>query len=271
MMHVIGKTRRDCHPRAVDVSRFGWLEFCLLVSIATLIGQFLPDASRVYCDWPRPGPQTVGCVELPAAQRNRQPMKYFIYLPEDYAADRPGPLLLYLHGSGQRGDDVNQVLQWGLPQLIGAGLRVPMIVISPQCQANASWDVGQLLALVDHLETRFAIDPDRIYITGESMGGYGTWALIAAAPERFAAAAPVCGGGEVEQAGRMLGLPIWAFHGAEDKVVPLEQSRKMVDAVQAAGGDARLTVFPGQGHGITDSVYARGDLFRWLLNQKRHH
>jgi predicted peptidase len=251
--------------------RFGWLEACLLLSVTTLFAQLLPDVLRVYREWPRPGPQTPYSAELTDAQGDQWSVQYFVYFPEGYCAERPVPLLLYLHGSGQRGDDLNQVLRWGLPQLIGSGLTMPMMVVSPQCRAKVTWDSRQLLVFLDHLQQRYAIDPDRIYVSGESMGGYGTWELIGAAPERFAAAVPVCGGGHVEQEDRMAKLPIWAFHGAKDNVVPIEQSQRMVDAVRAAGGDARLTVFPGAGHGISELVFARQDLYAWLLEHPRQH
>ncbi len=171
--------------------------------------------------------------------------------------------------AGSRGDDIKQVLRWGLPQQIGWGLRVPMIVVSPQCRSDLGWDSHQLLVLLDHLQEQLAIDPKRIYVTGESMGGNGTWNLCAAAPERFAAAVPICGGGDIQTAPLLARLPIWAFHGARDQVVSPERSKRMVDVIQAAGGSARLTIYPEEGHGVSKRVFTRDDLYAWLLDQKR--
>jgi predicted peptidase len=144
-----------------------------------------------------------------------------------------------------------------------------MIVISPQCRIGTQWNSTQLLALLDYLEQRFAVDPDRIYVSGQSMGGYGTWALVATAPERFAAAVPVCGGGRVDDAKRLVNLPIWAFHGAKDDVIPLRASQEMIDAIKAHGGNSQLTVYPDKGHGICDLTFSRDDLYQWLLAQHR--
>jgi predicted peptidase len=123
--------------------------------------------------------------------------------------------------------------------------------------------------LLDEVLKQYRVDSRRVYLTGESMGGYGTWALAAAHPERFAAIAPICGGGEPASADRLKGVPTWAFHGADDKVVPPEESRKMVAAIQHAGGDARLTIYPGVGHDSWTTTYRDQRLYGWLSAHRR--
>jgi len=122
---------------------------------------------------------------------------------------------------------------------------------------------------LDEISQRFDVNSSQIFVTGYSMGGYGTWALATADPERFAAAAPVCGGGDTSKADRLAKLPLWAFHGAQDKVILLKESRDMVEAIQAAGGDAKLTVYPEKGHGISKTVYNDDKFYEWLSAQKR--
>jgi predicted peptidase len=121
--------------------------------------------------------------------------------------------------------------------------------------------------LLDHLGNNFSIDPTRVYLAGYSMGGYGAWSLAAAAPDRFAAIAPVSGGGDPNDAAKLSKLPIWAFHGAKDKVVPIDEDQKMVEAVRAAGGKPRLTIYSNRGHDACNITFARNDLYDWLLRQ----
>ena len=136
--------------------------------------------------------------------------RYLLSLPEGYGEDaaRRCPLLLFLHGIGERGEDLERIKRHGLPRVIERGDRLPFIVASPQCPPGEWWDVGTLVALLDEVEERYAVDPDRIYVTGLSMGGYGTWRLALAQPERFAAIAPICGGGNPAQAQRIKHLPV---------------------------------------------------------------
>ena len=133
-----------------------------------------------------------------------------------------------------------------------------------------AWKPEPLIQLVDHVVAKMRIDPTRVYVTGLSMGGYGTWRLVAAHPERFAAAVPICGGGEPrEMAGALRRVPIWAFHGARDPVVPLSASQEMVDAVQRAGGDVRLTVYPEVAHDSWTQTYNNPEVYDWLLSHRR--
>jgi predicted peptidase len=249
---------------------FGRLEICLVLSFVALLAQlFGPEFLRFWREWPRPGHQTVGRAVIPTVDGRQTELRYLVYLPTTYSSRERFPLLLFLHGSGQRGDDLDLVEKYGPPALVASGKSLPFIVVSPQCPANATWDSGPLLAILDTLQQKFFVDPDRIYVAGFSMGGTATWDLVAAAPERFAAAVPVAGVGDPNYAQRLTKLPIWAFHGALDTGVPLKSSQQMVAEINAAGGNARLTVLENEGHSICDSSFRREGLWSWLLEQRR--
>jgi predicted peptidase len=199
------------------------------------------------------------------------PLPYLHYAPVSDA--KPAPLVLFLHGAGERGSDLERVKAHGLPRELGAGNPLPESahVLAPQCPAESWWpfELHHLSTLLEDALARLPIDPTRIYLTGISMGGYGAWALAIKHPERFAALAPVCGGGTPLLAARLKALPIWAFHGAEDEVVPLEESERMVSAVNAAGGQAKLTVYPEVGHDSWTLTYRDPALYTWMFAQRR--
>jgi predicted peptidase len=194
---------------------------------------------------------------------------YLLYLPKDYDQKESWPLLLFLHGAGERGDDLELVKKHGPPKLIAAGQEFPFIVVSPQCPKNRRWEPFELAALLDEIVEKHKVDQDRIYVTGLSMGGFGTWSLAAYQPQRFAALVPICGGGEPIVAKLFSPIPTWVFHGAKDFVVPLERSEKMVEALQKAGGEVKFTVYPDAGHDSWTETYANPQLYEWLLQQKR--
>lgn len=250
--------------------RFGWLEGSLALSIALLLGQlFGPQMMRSWQQRTLPGRQTPSSAQVAMHHDGPVLIHYWVFLPEDYSLRKKCPLLLYLHGSGERGTDLEIVKRHGPPALIATGKLPRMIVISPQCPPGSRWDAGELLALLDHVEKQLAVDPDRIYVAGNSMGGIGTWELIAAMPERFAAAAPVAGGGKIPDLLRLANLPIWAFHGALDKTIPIDSTQQIVDALRAIGSKAKLTVYENRGHDICDLTFQREDLLEWLLQQQR--
>ena len=199
-------------------------------------------------------------------------LQYQLFLPSKYGADRKTqwPLMLFLHGAGERGSDINRVKIHGPPKLVARRKAFPFIVASPQCRENGHWEADGLLALVDDLVDRYRVDEDRIYVTGLSMGGYGTWAVGGAAPERFAAIAPICGGGQRWEA-RAIGqaqLPTWVFHGAKDKVVPIDESQRMVDMVERSGGHAEFTVYPKAQHDSWTKTYNNPALYEWFLSHR---
>ena len=196
--------------------------------------------------------------------------RYLLYLPKEYEeGDEAWPLLLFLHGAGERGDSLGLVKRHGPPKLIAQGQDLPFIVVSPQERPDSWWNPYDLDALLDDVIARYRVDEDRVYVTGLSMGGFGTWGLIALNPDRFAAAAPICGGGTPRLMCRAGRLPVWAFHGAEDPTVPLRRSEEMVDALAACGGDVRLTIYPGVGHDSWTRTYANPEFYDWLLAHRR--
>ena len=198
-------------------------------------------------------------------------MQYLIYLPPAYdSSDDEWPLLLFLHGAGERGDDLELVKVHGPPKMIAQGRDFPFVVISPQCPEDVWWSIEMLHTLINVIVETHRIDKSRIYVTGLSMGGYGSWGLAYTYPDLFAAAVPICGGGEPEKAPLMKEIPTWVFHGAKDTAVPLERSQEMVDALKDAGGNVRFTVYPEAGHvGAWENAYGDPELWEWLVKQER--
>jgi len=199
---------------------------------------------------------------------------FWLYLPKRYAAaEKPLPLIIYLHGSSRRGEDISQVKANGLPPVLDAKNDFEFIVASPQALAKYPWQKcwrpDDLVLLLDHLLANYNIDPKRVYLTGLSMGGYGTWACISKHADRFTAAAPICGGGDPNLAKAIGTLPVWAFHGEADRVVPIARSEEMVNALKAAGGTAKLTRYPDVGHDSFTRTYANPELYKWFLKQKK--
>jgi predicted peptidase len=195
---------------------------------------------------------------------------YWLHLPASYTAESGTrwPLILFLHGMGERGDDLKLVKLHGIARVIENQPDFPFITVSPQCPDTVLWapdELDHLNALLDEVSARYAVDTNRVYLTGLSMGGFGTWHLAARFPERFAAIAPICGGGPVERAQRLRHVPIWAFHGALDDIVPLRASEAMVTAVRAAGGNAQFTVYPEANHDSWTAAYDNPALYTWFL------
>ncbi len=217
---------------------------------------------------------------------------YRLLRPQDPPA-QAAPLVVYLHGAGQRGNDNRQHLCY-LPELLATPHwrdAYPCFALAVQCPleeqwVDAPWEELQsrpmadeptpalqaVADLVDHWRKTPEVDEKRVYLTGLSMGGYGTWELACRHPDWFAAMAPICGGGDETQAARLASLPLWAFHGSDDDVVPVERSRSMIAAVHAAGGDPRYTEFAGEGHHSWIPAYENdAELFTWMFAQRRDH
>jgi len=216
--------------------------------------------------------------------------RYVLYVPADYTLDRDWPLIVFLHGAGERGDDGLIQTEVGL----GGALRrypdrFPAIVLFPQCPKNAFWDAAVPLieAAMAKTEAEYKIDTTRRYLTGLSMGGYMTWIWGALKTEVFAALAPICGGGNLldiqmltktkssidfgkleDRVPRLVDVPIWAFHGGKDEVVPPMRSRQMVRMIEEAGGKVRYTEFPDAGHNSWDAAYQDADFPKWLFKQQ---
>lgn len=206
-------------------------------------------------------------------------LNYLLYLPTDYiqGADKKWPLMLFLHGAGERGNDVNRVAIHGPLSHVKQGTNFPFIIVAPQCPAGQLWENEPLLQLLDKITADYRVDTNRIYLTGLSMGGYGTWKLGLAHPEKFAALAPICGGvnmidvilGTRDKRKHLERLPIWAFHGEKDEVVPLNESERIVNGLKQVGmTNVRLTVYPDVRHDSWKPAYADPGFYEWLLQQK---
>jgi len=220
--------------------------------------------------------QTAGILETTVQKAVRLP--YLLFLPRDYGQDphRRWPLILFLHGAGERGDDLDLVRQHGIARVAEKRPELPFVAVSPQCPADSTWmtEMDAVLALLDDVVARCAVDIDHVYLTGLSMGGYGTWYLATLHPDRFAAIAPICGGGDwffgfPERVCLIRHLPVWAFHGAKDPVVPLEESARLVQALEECGGDVRFTVYPEAGHDSWTQTYDNPELYEWFLRHTR--
>jgi predicted peptidase len=200
-------------------------------------------------------------------------IQYISSLPNGYekSADR-WPLILYLHGGSLRGDDISQMKKVGLMGKLEADPDFPFIVVSPQCHEGEIWtDVDALGAVLDEVARIHRVDPDRVYVTGHSMGGRGALYAAYKMPDRFAAVVSLSPVGPITAWAETLAtIPLWLFHGSNDQFTPLKEAEELVHAMEAAGGHPRLTVLPGRDHYILD-VYDRPDIYKWLLQQKRKH
>ena len=212
--------------------------------------------------------------------------RYLLHVPADDAPPAGWPLVLFLHGAGERGDDIELVKVHGPPKLLATNDALRgSVLVSPQCPTDSWWRPGALAALVEEvLAAHPTVDRDRLYVTGLSMGGYGTWGLLAAYPDLFAAAVPICGGGDpqrlwekphapgsfrLQDLRRAASVPIHAFHGQADPVVPVEESSLLIRELRAAGGDPQLTIYPGVHHDSWTRTYADPEVWRWLFAQQR--
>jgi predicted peptidase len=234
----------------------------LILTVALWFCSVATDTA--YCE-EQPGKQ------VPAELNVQVPVQlnYLLYLPKDYEKQDNWPLVLFLHGAGERGTDLEAVKKHGPPKLIAAGKEFPFIVVSPQCAKDKWWDPFALLVLMNEISRKYKVDADRVYVTGISMGGFGTWMLAAYAPEKIAAIVPICGGGDTAWTRRYARMPVWAFHGAKDTSVALERSQAMIDALKKHGGEPRLTIYPDAGHDAWTETYDNPELYEWLLAQKR--
>lgn len=195
---------------------------------------------------------------------------YWLYLPQQYHTDTTTswPLLIFLHGAGERGDDLEKVKTHGPPKLVEEQ-DFPFIIVSPQCPAGEWWSIYVLNKLFDEIVSGYRVDEYRVYLTGLSMGGFGTWEWVAENPEKFAAIAPVCGGGDPALAWRFRNIPAWIFHGEQDRVVPAKFSQDMAEALKSVGADPQLTLYPEAGHDSWTETYNNSRLYEWFLSHKR--
>jgi predicted peptidase len=249
------------------------LKLFLLLALPVIL------SSQVCAEEPTPGKQVAQQFTTKDADGHETTIHYWLYLPKSHDGKTKLPLLLFLHGAGERGDDLEVVKKHGPPKLCTAQPATektaqadwPFITVSPQCAKENRWDAAVLAKLVDHIAASQQADEKRLYVTGLSMGGSGTWSIIAANPDKFAAAVPMCGRGDAAAVEKMVSLPIWVFHGAKDTGSPVTLSQTMVDAIKKAGGEkVKLTIDPDAGHDCWTKAYADPALYRWLLEQKRN-
>ncbi len=226
---------------------------------------------------------------------DRVTYKYQVYVPAEWSKDKKWPVILFLHGAGERGEDGLLQTQVGIATAIRTRAeRFPCIVVIPQCRKNIWWTEpmmeAQALKALDQSMKEFRGDPDRVYLTGLSMGGYGTWGFASRNPGKFAALAPICGGVRLperasssreasqpdpktdpyaEVAQKVGKTPVWIFHGGADPVVPPSESQKMKDSLKTVGGNVKYTEYDGVGHNSWDRAYAEPEFMPWLLSQRR--
>ncbi len=204
-------------------------------------------------------------------------LPYFVYLPPDYQHGESWkwPLVLFLHGAGERGTELTELFRHGLMQHIQEGKDFPFIVVAPQCPHDWTWDrsLDELDCLLKDIICNYDVDTQRIYLTGLSMGGIGTWHWGAKHPDIFAALVPICGAtmpllGFPERIAVLKDMPIWVFHGADDQVVPVERSEELVRVLKELNAPVRYTKYAGVGHNSWNRAYAEPELIPWLLSQK---
>ena len=199
-------------------------------------------------------------------------LSYLLFLPADYEKNisQRWPLILYLHGGSLRGTDIDSVRKLGLPRKIESEPSFPFVVVSPQCPAGEIWtDVEALGALLDHIQTAYRIDSDRIYVTGHSMGGRGALYVAYRFPQRFAAIlalsplSPITAWGE-----KLAKVPLWILHGDADSIAQVADTKELARSIEAAGGHPRIEILPARDHSLLD-IYERPDIYKWLIQQKR--
>lgn len=226
---------------------------------------------------------TVGCNVSPSDQGGQfsrkalikslgiEYMNYLLFLPPDYYKEKTKywPMILFLHGIGERGGNVEKLRKVGISRLVERDKDFPFIVASPLCPDDQYWIPAVLKKLLDNICRELRVDIDRIYLTGLSMGGYGAWNTAIEYPDTFAAIAPICGGSDPHRACRLGNMPVWVFHGAKDTTVLPQESAKMVEALKKCGGNVKFTLYPNLRHDCWTETYNNPELYQWFLEQSR--
>jgi predicted peptidase len=203
---------------------------------------------------------------------------YVLFVPHDYKKDKPTPLILFLHGAGETKGGKKMPVEVGIGEAIKKREKsFSCITIIPQAPVRG-WQYGgesakMALGILADVEKNYTVDPKREYLTGLSMGGFGTWSIASNMPDKWAAIVPICGGvrgGSAEDVAKKIKeIPTWVFHGDKDTAVPVQQSRDMVEALKKAGGEPKYTEYPGVGHNSWDKAYATDELYEWLSKQHK--
>lgn len=197
-------------------------------------------------------------------------LDYLMYLPENYNEIKKWPLMLFLHGAGERGEDIEKVKRHGPPKLIEEGKDFPFIIISPQCPESSWWafETFNLNELLNDIKSKYSIDNASIYLTGLSMGGYGTWDMAIDFPDLFAALIPICGGVRNNKGlEKLTHIPVWVFHGEKDQTVLFKFSQDAVDKLTALGGNVKFTAYPEAEHDSWTETYENPEVYKWMLAQ----
>ncbi len=235
--------------------------FVRTICLFLLIGPYFSQAGQ------HPG-------EFAASITSHVQMQYLLFTPEGYeqAEGKIWPLIVYLHGGSRRGENIERLREpgYGLPAMVEKNKSFPFIVLSPLCPEGEYWtDTEAVIALLDEVMNKYAVDASRVYLTGHSMGGFGTWYLAYKHPEKFAAIAPMSAPMVITRwASRLKEMPIWAFHGEKDELVPVSDTQDLVHALTALGNDVRLTILPNRDHYILDA-YENQELYSWFLQHER--
>jgi predicted peptidase len=231
--------------------------------LSVLIGLALAGKVIAQPTNPAPGKQ----VEQTFKASDSTEVGYLLYLPEEYTSGSAMPVMLFLHGRGESNGPLNIVAKWGPPQLVARGEKLPYVIVSPQCPKEDNWSSptqqARLTELLDSVVSRFGGNKNRIYLTGLSMGGSGSWRLAADYPKKFAAVVPICGRGKIEDADKLKELPIWVFCGDQDGV--FKSNEELVDAIRKAGSQSvSFTSLENVGHNSWSAAYASPDLYSWF-------
>lgn len=213
------------------------------------------------------------CCKYEAESKYNVIKNYLAYFPEKYNDDlnQKWPLILFLHGSGEKGDNIELVKKYGIPNIVENIPGFNFIVVSPQCPFDTKWvfQPDALNEFLDYIISTCNVDVKRVYLTGLSLGGHGTWRLAAEHPEKFAAIAPVCGHHYLEGIQSIKNLPVWLFHGAKDSVVSVKESEEMVDALKNLGCDIKFTIYPELDHNSWTETYNNMELYEWFLKHSK--
>jgi len=218
--------------------------------------------------------EETGFVERTHRDPDNRECQYYLFVPHDYRGDKPYPLIVFLHGSGETGTDGKRATQVGIgPAVRRQEKTFPFLVLFPQGR-RPSWDAdseaGQrALAILNEVKKAYRVDPKRIYLTGLSSGGDGTWSLAMKHPEIWAAIVPICGVGDPKQASKIKDVPCWCFEGARDNPRDLATTRALIRALKEMGAKVRYTEYPDLNHYCWDPTYAKPELYEWLLKQRR--
>lgn len=208
-----------------------------------------------------------------ADQKVKAMYPYLLYTPAHYQKNTAYPLVIYLHGGSQKGNDLERLKTYGLPYLVAAGQQFEFIIASPQCPDNKYWSTDNWFEpLYEELSAKYHIDSSRIYLTGVSMGGYGVYITAMDFPDKFAALLPLCGGcndSDTTRICRLKNIPIWAFHGTADDQIPIQETERIAQTLNSCQGHMKFTRLKNEGHGIQYLYEKKPDIYTWLLQQHK--